>query len=78
MLKNERIYHERYRNDGAIRSSYKRGRKDSEMTQKELARKVGFTKQLISLWEKGECEPGAITLLKIGRILDIKLDEFLD
>lgn len=45
-------------------------RKNNNMTQSELAKKLGFTKVAISQWELGKTEPSNEILLKIAKIFN--------
>ncbi len=45
------------------------------MTQEQLARKVGVTRQTIGLIEKGEYNPTLLLCISIAKALDKTLDE---
>lgn len=53
-------------------------RKESGMTQAELAQKLGVTNKAVSKWETGEAMPEAALLLPIARIFDVSVDELLN
>ncbi|MDE7401183.1 MAG: helix-turn-helix domain-containing protein, partial [Clostridia bacterium] len=43
---------------------------ESELTQVQLAEKVGCNQSMIARWEKGECEPTLSSLVKLSEILN--------
>ncbi len=45
-------------------------RKRAGLTQGQLAEKLGIKRQVLALWEKGECYPRIETAVDIGRVLD--------
>lgn len=47
------------------------------LTQEELAKKLGKTKNVISNWERGENRPDAETIAKICAILKVTPNEML-
>lgn len=47
------------------------------LTQEELAKKLGKTKNVISNWERGENRPDAETIAKICAILNVTPNELL-
>lgn len=53
----------------------KLARTKAEMTQKDLAEKIGVSRQTINAIEKGEYNPTIKLCLKICWELDAKLDE---
>lgn len=52
-------------------------RKESGMSQRELAEKLGFTQQAIGKWEVGKNFPDEKVLLKIAQIFDVSVDYLL-
>ena len=50
-------------------------RKEKEMTQKELADKLGVTDRAVSKWENGRGMPDVSLLRKISEILEITVNE---
>ncbi|MHB9105797.1 MAG: LexA family protein [Armatimonadota bacterium] len=52
-------------------------RVSARMTQEELADRVGYTRQLISLWEKGTASPDVDTLSKLAEIYRVTVDYLL-
>lgn len=50
-------------------SLYER-RLEKDLTQAELAEKVGATSAAISVWEKGEAHPEVDTLIRLAKCLD--------
>lgn len=55
----------------------KRYRKQSNMTQRELAMKLNVSDKTISSWETGRTYPDISLLINLSSILNISLDEFL-
>jgi len=52
-------------------------REKENITQKELAHKLGITQSAISQWENGEILPRAELLPKLAKILECTVDELL-
>ena len=50
-------------------------REEFEMTQRELAEKIGSTQRNVSHWENDVNEPDCETILRIAEIFDISIDE---
>lgn len=61
-----------------IGAKMKQARQDAEVTQKELAEKLGVHQKDISRWENGERTPALETFAKICRILKVSADDMLD
>lgn len=57
--------------------NFKQLLKNSGMTQKELAQKLGKTQQLISKWIKGGSSPQPPDTLKLSEILNVSTEEIL-
>lgn len=55
----------------------KAARQAAEMTQGELAEKVGCQQRDISHWENGYREPVASTLKKLAQALGCKIDDIV-
>jgi len=53
-------------------------RKARGMTQEELADKVGVSRQSISKWELGDCEPDMSTLRKLQKIFGVSMDYLIN
>ena len=52
-------------------------RKQSNMTQLELAEKLNYSDKAVSKWERGESVPDAITLVQLARQFGVTVDEIL-
>lgn len=52
-------------------------RKEQNMTQEEMANRLGVTSPAISKWEKGNAYPDIMMLAPIARLLNITVDELL-
>lgn len=50
-------------------------RKEKNLTQKELAKKLDFNYTTIANYESGRNEPNISTLIRIADIFDVSLDE---
>ena len=53
-------------------------RKDSNLSQEDLAEKVGVTRQTISKWELEETSPDINQVKKLSNIFKISLDELVN
>ena len=49
-------------------------RTERGLGQVALARELGVGKSVISLWEKGQCEPTLGNLIKIAAFFDVSID----
>lgn len=54
-----------------------RYRKESRLTQEELANKIGITYQAVSKWETGQTMPDVATLSMLATILEVSVDKLL-
>lgn len=48
------------------------------LTQKDVAKKIGISEQAISKWENGICLPDAYNLMLLGKVLNVSIDCLLD
>lgn len=55
----------------------KNARERKEITQKELAERIGVAKSTYSLYESGNREPNVQTIRKITDVLEVTADELL-
>lgn len=53
-------------------------RKAHNLTQEELAAKLGVSRQAISKWECSEASPDSDNLIELANIYNVSLDELLD
>lgn len=53
-------------------------RKQNNLTQLELAKKVNFSDKAVSRWEKGEVLPDLETLQKLSEIFDVSLSQLIE
>lgn len=53
-------------------------RKQKGMTQEALAFKLGISRQSVSKWETGECEPDLSKLKEIASMFDVSIDYLLN
>ena len=53
-------------------------RKLKNLTQEEVAQKIGVSGQAVSKWEKGECLPDCYNLKMLGKIYQVSVDSLLD
>ena len=56
----------------------KKIRKDNNLTQKELAEKLGVTYQAVSKWENGKNIPDIATLKLLSKEFNLNIDEILE
>ena len=52
-------------------------RKELNLTQKELAEKLGITDRAVSKWENGRCMPDLSLLQPLSRILKVSVNDLL-
>lgn len=52
-------------------------RESSNLTQEELACKIGIKRSTVAMWESGQSKPRADVLIKLSRILGCTIDELL-
>lgn len=52
-------------------------RKQKNLSQEELAEKIGVTRQAVSKWERAEASPDTENLILLAKLYDISLDELL-
>ena len=52
-------------------------RKESGMTQEELAEKLNVTRQAVSSWERERTEPDLATVQKAAEVFDIPAEELI-
>lgn len=53
-------------------------RKENNLSQEQLADRLGVSRQAVSKWESGQSYPDMDKLLQICKILDCKLDDIMD
>ena len=53
-------------------------RKDRNMTQEDLALRLGVSRQSISKWELGICDPDIQNLKEISKLFDVSFDYLLN
>ena len=56
----------------------KKLRRDCDMSQDELAEKLGVTRQSICLWENGQTQPSLDSIVTISKIFNVSTDVLLD
>ena len=52
-------------------------RKDSGLSQEELAEKIGVSRQAVSKWERSEASPDTDNLIRLAEVYGVSLDELL-
>ena len=65
-------------NQEAFGAKLKSHRKLKNLTQEEVAERVGVSGQAVSKWEKGECLPDCYNLKMLGKIYQVSVDALLD
>lgn len=53
-------------------------RKNSNLTQEELANKLSVTKQAVYKWETNKCYPDLENLISISKLYNVTIDEMLN
>ena len=53
-------------------------RKDCELTQKQVAEKLGVVESCYANWEQGRTEPNIEMLRKLGEIFQVTMDELIN
>ena len=59
-----------------IAENLKRFRKEHNLSQSELGAKFGKEKTTISTWERAESMPDIVTLHKLAKLYDVRLEDF--
>lgn len=52
-------------------------RKNNNLSQEELAEKIGVSRQAVSKWERAEASPDTDNLILLSRLYNVSLDELL-
>ena len=52
-------------------------RKKNNLSQEELAEKIGVSRQAVSKWERAEASPDTDNLILLSRLYNVSLDELL-
>ncbi len=52
-------------------------RKESHLSQEELAEMLEVSRQSVSKWETGICQPDIENVLKMSQIFEVTVDELL-
>lgn len=60
-----------------LSNQIRRYRNKMELSQEELADKVYVTRQTISNWENGKCYPDIHSLLLLGQVFEVSLDQLI-
>jgi|AntRauTorcE11897_2_1112592.scaffolds.fasta_scaffold01824_7 putative transcriptional regulator len=58
-----------------LKNNLQKIRKEKGITQEEIAKKVGVTRQTIICIEHGNCSPSISVALKLGKTLDVCVDD---
>ena len=53
-------------------------RKQSGLSQEELAEKLGISRQSVSKWERAESCPDTDNLIELAKIYNVSLDELVN
>lgn len=62
---------------GEIGKGIAEKRKQAGLSQEELARRLGLTRQAVSRWESGAALPTVDNLVELARVLEVSVDELL-
>ena len=52
-------------------------RKEKGYTQQELADRIGIKQSAVAMWESGKAIPSTRTLIKLGKIFEMPIEELL-
>ncbi len=52
-------------------------REEKNWTQEDLANKVCYSREAVSKWERGRCEPDIEVLKKLSTLFDVKIEELI-
>ena len=52
-------------------------RKSNNLSQEELAERIGVSRQAVSKWENGTSEPSTANLIALSKLYGISLDELV-
>lgn len=52
-------------------------RKESGLTQSELAEKMGVTDKAVSKWERDVCCPDVSTIPKLAELFEVSVDDLI-
>ena len=52
-------------------------RKKNNLSQEELAAKLGISRQAVSKWERAESSPDTDNLIMLARLYNVSLDDLL-
>ena len=52
-------------------------RKENNISQEDLAEKLGVTRQSISLWENNQTQPSIDNIIAIAKVLELSTDDLL-
>lgn len=52
-------------------------RKNANLSQEELAEKIGVSRQAVSKWERGEASPDTDNLIALSEVYGVTLDELV-
>ncbi len=64
-------------NEQVVAENLTKLRKQSGLTQKNLADKINYSDKVISKWERGESLPDVLVLSELANIYDVKLDDIV-
>lgn len=53
-------------------------RRQSQLSQEELAEKIGVSRQAVSKWERGEASPDTDNLIMLAKVYGVSLDELVN
>jgi transcriptional regulator with XRE-family HTH domain len=65
-------------NQTALGERLRSYRKERNLSQNEVAAKIGVSDQAVSKWEKGECLPDVYNLILLGRLYRKSIDSLLN
>ena len=63
--------------ENMIGDNIKKYRRENNISQEELAEKIGVTRQSISLWETNQTQPTIDNIVAIAKIFNLSTDDLL-
>ena len=61
-----------------LSENLKKIRKDNNLSQEQLAEKLGVSRQSVSKWENGEAYPEMDKVLQLCKMFNLNIDELLN
>ena len=76
-IKSEPVRKERVERKKTLGEVIKKHRVDCKMTQEFVAETIGVSRQAVSKWESGECDPSTSNLIALAKLYRTTVEEIL-